>query len=79
MSDIRDFWNENFGNPLIDFGRNVGIVDFLNASLKSYSSLMTGLARIPEALTNPSTIMLLLVGVVGIAVVGGGIYYMTKK
>lgn len=79
MSDFVNFWNEHIGNPLNDFGINIGLNQFLKGSLQSANALFANIARLPSVLTDPSTIMLLLVGCVGIAVVGGVVYYATKK
>jgi hypothetical protein len=79
MSEFSSWWNESIGNPLTDFNRELGTVDFLKSGLKSMSGFLSSISKIPSLLTDPSILTYVLIG--GVVLVAGGTlyYYINKK
>jgi hypothetical protein len=75
MSDFVEFWNNSIGNPLNDFGKNIGLNDFLKGTLQNINALMKNLAGAVQNLFNPTTLLIIVGGCVAL----GGIYYLTTK
>lgn len=68
MSDfgyfIQDQWSD-----IKNFGSDIGVVDSLKGILTSTTGFLAGFAKLPSALTDNST--LIIIGVVVVAVVAG--------
>jgi hypothetical protein len=75
MSDFTNWWNESVGNNLNDFGKNIGLNDFLKGTLQNVNALFKNIAGIAGQIFNPTTLLIIVGGCVAL----GGIYYLTMK
>jgi hypothetical protein len=75
MSEFTNWWNESVGNNLNDFGKNIGLNDFLKGTLQNVNALFKNLSNAVGQIFNPTTLLI----IVGGCVVLGGIYYITTK